>query len=44
MPLEPPQYVSIGIASLPESSPAAKAFLDFISARLEQLRVPGEGE
>ena len=44
MPLEPPQYVSIGIASLPEPSPAAKAFLDFISARLEQLRIPGAGE
>ena len=44
MPLEPPQYVSIGIASLPEPSPAAKAFLEFISTRLELLRAPGAEE
>ena len=32
LPLDPPQSVEIGIASLPDLSPAARAFLSFLEA------------
>ena len=33
LPLDPPQSVEIGIASLPDLSPAARAFLSFLKAQ-----------
>ena len=33
LPLDPPQIVEIGIASLPNLSPAARAFLSFLKAQ-----------
>lgn len=33
LPLDPPQSVEIGIASLPDLSPAARAFLSFLEAQ-----------
>lgn len=32
LPLSPPRYVEIGIAYMPDMSPAAKAFFDFVKA------------
>jgi len=38
LPLDPPQTVEIGVASLSEKSPAAKAFYEFMLPRLGELR------
>lgn len=41
LPLDPPQSVEIGIASLPDLSPAAKSFFAFVKNRRSQL-LPAE--
>lgn len=41
LPLDPPQIVEIGIASLPNLSPAAKTFFTFIKSHLSQF-LPSE--
>ena len=38
LPLDPPQLIEIGIAHLPDASPAAKTFLDFLTPRLDEIR------
>ncbi len=38
LPLDPPQTVEIGAASLPEPAPAAKTFLDFLKLHLSEFK------
>ena len=38
LPLDPPQMVEIGIASLPDATPAAKTFLQFLMPYLDEIR------
>ena len=38
LPLDPPQTVRIGIASLPDAAPAAKKFLEFLMPYLDEIR------
>lgn len=41
LPLDPPQTVEFGIASLPDLVPAAEKFLMFLKERMEEFRVDG---
>lgn len=41
LPLDPPQRVELGIASLPDLVPAAEKFLVFLKERLEEFQVNG---
>lgn len=38
LPLDPPQMVEFGIASLPDATPAAKTFLQFLMPYLDEIR------
>ena len=37
LPLDPPQIVEIGAATLPDLSPAARTFLDFLEPHLVEF-------
>ncbi len=37
LPLDPPQIVEIGAATLPDLSPAARTFLDFLEPHLAEF-------
>lgn len=41
LPLDPPQSVELGIAFLPDLSPAAKTFIQFIKERIEFKKIIG---
>ena len=41
LPLDPPQTVEFGIASLPDLVPAAEKFLMLLKERMEEFRVDG---